>query len=87
MKTCEDTLGMIGDRYLRCGEPACMLIDFRGGTEGPYWMCAEHGTHALDNRSGRALPFVIDELTPFSAEQWNAMVRVFEAKKGRNHNG
>lgn len=49
--TCEETLGMIGNEYVRCGRPAPTLVQHRGRAEGPYWMCREHAAHNLHNRN------------------------------------
>ncbi len=51
MKDCEETHGMIGNRYLQCGKPADILVQPRGRNEGPYWMCEEHAHHNLLNRN------------------------------------
>jgi hypothetical protein len=48
--TCEETTGMIGDTYIRCERPATTLVQHRGRTEGPYWMCATCASHNLENR-------------------------------------
>lgn len=47
---CEETEGMIGDQYLRCGDPAKTLVKHRGRSEGPYWMCPVHADHNIHNR-------------------------------------
>ena len=49
--TCQETTGMIGDRYLRCGAPARTLVQPRGRAEGPYWMCAPCADHNIRNRN------------------------------------
>lgn len=51
MRTCEETTGMIGDKYLRCGRPAVMVVQHRGRNEGPYAMCRECGWHNCRNRN------------------------------------
>ena len=53
-KGCEETTGMVGDSYLRCGAPAVALISFDGRSEGPYFMCRFCANHAVHNRRGRA---------------------------------
>ena len=52
---CQETVGMIGDDYIRCEKPAVMLIQHRSRAEGPYYMCLECGTHNLDNRNAELL--------------------------------
>ena len=42
---------MIGEEYLRCGAPARTLVQPRGRTEGPYWMCDWCAEHNLRNRN------------------------------------
>ena len=49
---CEETAGMIGDSYLRCGAPAEILVQHKGRTEGPYWMCPLCAWHNIRNRNG-----------------------------------
>jgi hypothetical protein len=49
--TCQETTGMVGDRYLRCGAPAKTLVQPRGRTEGPYWMCDACASHNIHNRN------------------------------------
>lgn len=53
--TCEETLGMVGDAYIRCNGPAIMKIKHRGRAEGPYYMCLIHGCHNADNRDAEVL--------------------------------
>lgn len=48
--TCEETTGMIGDAYIRCGASAKILVQPRGRTEGPYWMCDSCASHNIMNR-------------------------------------
>lgn len=48
--TCQETIGMIGEQYLRCGKPAQILVQPRGRTEGPYWMCDYCASHNIHNR-------------------------------------
>lgn len=54
-ETCEETVGMIGDEYLRCGRPAVVLVQHRNREEGPYSMCLECGDHNIANRNAEAL--------------------------------
>lgn len=54
-KTCEETYGMIGEKYLYCGRPAVMLIQHRGRAEGPYFMCLNCGEHNARNRNAEVL--------------------------------
>lgn len=58
---CEETLGMIGSQYLRCGAPAKTLVQHRGRNEGPYWMCDEHAHHNIHNRNA-------EDITPRKAQ-------------------
>ncbi len=53
--TCQETLNMIAGRYVRCGDPACAIVEFVGRDEGPYFMCFEHAWHTVRNRGGRLL--------------------------------
>ena len=48
--TCQEVHGTIGEQYLRCGAPASTLVQPRGRTEGPYWLCPPHASHYLHNR-------------------------------------
>lgn len=48
--TCEEVLMMVGEQYIRCGDPAVMVVKHVGRREGPYRMCAGHGTHNVANR-------------------------------------
>jgi hypothetical protein len=47
---CQEVLGMVGSLYLRCNDPAFTLVQPRGRSEGPYWLCPEHADHYLRNR-------------------------------------
>lgn len=49
---CQEVLGMVGDRYLRCGDPADAVIAW---PREIYWMCAYHATHSVVNRGARLL--------------------------------
>lgn len=51
--TCQEVTMMVGDRYVRCGQPAVMVVD-HGGRE-IYWMCLACGTHNVRNRGGKML--------------------------------
>ena len=62
---CQETFGMIGQKYLECGKPAVMQVQHRGRDEGPYYMCLECGTHNADNRNAEVIdgtPEVLDAL-------------------------
>jgi hypothetical protein len=48
--TCQETTGTIGESYLRCGKPSTTLVQHRGRTEGPYWMCDACAFHNVYNR-------------------------------------
>lgn len=48
---CEETQGMIGSLYLRCGLASTMLI-FHEKDSKVYPMCEACGTHNRDNRGG-----------------------------------
>ncbi len=50
LHTCEETTGMVGDDYIRCGAPASRLIQPIGRSEGPYWMCDPCASHNVRNR-------------------------------------
>lgn len=54
-RTCEETTGMIGDRYLRCGAKAIGLVKHRNRNEGPYFMCGPCANHNVKNRNAEAL--------------------------------
>lgn len=54
-KTCQETTGMIGEKYLRCGKPAVALIQHRGRSEGPYYMCGPDANHNVYNRNAVAI--------------------------------
>lgn len=55
MPPCEETWGMIGDKYLRCGKPSISRIQHRGRDEGPYYMCLEHAWHNVHNRNAEVI--------------------------------
>jgi hypothetical protein len=48
--TCQETSGMIGDDYIRCGKPAVAIVGTRD--QQPYFMCAPHASHTVNNRGG-----------------------------------
>ena len=56
-RTCEETTGMIGEQYLRCGAPAVVLVKHKGRNEGPYFMCGPCANHNVRNR--RAEPLLV----------------------------
>lgn len=49
--TCQEVLMAIGDKLVRCGDPAKTLVQPRGRKEGPYWLCPSHADHYLRNRN------------------------------------
>lgn len=57
--SCAETYGVTNgvavDRYLQCGAPAFALIQHRGRTEGPYWMCPFHARHNIKNRNAELI--------------------------------
>lgn len=57
---CEETHGMIGEQYLRCGAEAVAIVKTRD--PNPYPMCLAHATHNIDNR-GAVLMFAPDLAT------------------------
>lgn len=63
-RTCQETTGMIGEMYLRCGAPAVMLVHYYLRTEGPYFMCGPCGNHNVKNRNA-----VVDAIKP-GEERW-----------------
>ena len=67
---CQETKGMIGEDYIRCGKPAIMKIQHVGRDEGPYLMCLFCGTHNADNR--RAI--VLETNDKDMAERYNLEV-------------
>ena len=64
--TCQETTGMIGEEYLRCGAPAETLVQPRGRTEGPYWMCSACANHNIRNRD-------CEDVTPQAIEKGEAI--------------
>lgn len=53
---CEEVTGVIGDdTYIHCGATAVVLIQHRGRTEGPYFMCLRCGDHNLRHRDAELL--------------------------------
>lgn len=64
-KACEETTGMVGETYTRCGAPAVMLVKYRGREEGPYFMCFGCGTHNARNRNAEVLA-ELPERTPLT---------------------
>ena len=49
--SCQETTGMIGNEYLRCGAPAVALVQHRGRRGGPYYMCLGCANHNVRNRN------------------------------------
>jgi hypothetical protein len=50
---CQDTLGMVGGRYIRCGRPATVIVAL-GNDDHPYYMCRECAFHhCVRNRDGK----------------------------------
>jgi hypothetical protein len=54
-ETCEEVHGMIGDVYLRCGEPAITIVYHNRPGEQPYRMCLAHASHNIRNRNATEL--------------------------------
>lgn len=54
-RTCEETTGMLGETYLRCGRPAAALVQHQGRKEEPYFMCDACANHNVRNRNAVAL--------------------------------
>lgn len=50
---CEEVLTMVGEKYVRCGATATILVQHVGRDEGPYWMCPWHADHNIHNRGGK----------------------------------
>jgi hypothetical protein len=50
---CQDPLGMVGGRYIRCGRPAKMIVAL--GDDHPYYMCRECARFAVMHRGGKYL--------------------------------
>jgi len=48
---CQDTLGMVGGRYIRCGRPAKVIVALQ--EDHPYYMCRECAWHCVANRGGK----------------------------------
>lgn len=61
-RTCQETTGMIGDKYLRCGQPAVVVVQHRGRNEGPYDMCYACADHNLRNRNAGVVEWLDTEL-------------------------
>lgn len=49
---CQDTLGMLRGRYLRCARPAKVIVAL-GNDEHPYYMCRDCAWFCVINRGGR----------------------------------
>ncbi len=53
VKGCQETTGMIGDNYIRCGTtPVVAEVTFVSRNEGPYAMCHPCMDHNVRNRGG-----------------------------------
>jgi hypothetical protein len=72
-KTCQETSGMVGDRYIRCGARAFVLLKYRGRDEGPYFMCLACGDHNIRNRNAEALAIAPSTPQDF-VERWGFIV-------------
>jgi len=48
---CQDTLGMVKGRYIRCGRPAKVIVAL--GDDHPYYMCRECARFCIANRGGK----------------------------------
>lgn len=49
--TCQETWGMIGEEYLRCGQPAVAIV--KGRDVNAYYMCDACASHNVNNRNCR----------------------------------
>lgn len=56
--TCEETRGMVGQDYIRCGKPAVAIVKTKD--TNPYAMCLMDAYHNIANR-GAILVFTTDE--------------------------
>jgi hypothetical protein len=50
---CQDPLGMVGERYIRCGRPAKVIVAL--GDDHPYYMCRQCAQFAVMHRGGKYL--------------------------------
>jgi hypothetical protein len=50
---CQDTLGMVGNRFIRCARPAKVIVAL--GDDHPYYMCRECAQFAVMRRGGKYL--------------------------------
>ena len=50
---CQDALGMVGNRFIRCGRPAKVIIALEDDHDHPYYMCRECSLHCVRNRGGK----------------------------------
>ena len=48
---CQDALGMFGNRLIRCGRPAKVIVAL--GDDHPYYMCRECALHCVRHRGGK----------------------------------
>ena len=48
---CQETIGMIGDEYVRCGAPAVAIID--NGDTHLYLMCGPCAAHNIGHRGAK----------------------------------
>jgi hypothetical protein len=58
---CQETYGMIGGNYLRCGKSATAIVKHAGRDEGPYYMCRAHATHNVEHRGGKYVCSLYEE--------------------------
>jgi hypothetical protein len=49
---CQEMIGMIGSRFIRCGKPAKLIVALKGA-DHPYYMCRECALHCVRRRGGR----------------------------------
>ena len=52
---CQDPLGMVGERYIRCGRPAKVIIALEDDHDHPYYMCRSCAQFAVMRRGGKYL--------------------------------
>jgi len=87
---CEETVGFDQDNhlYIRCGNPAKILVKHVGRNEGPYWMCDPCASHNIHNRGGQDITAserikLIDRLT----EHIDELEQLYYTLKARHATG
>ena len=50
---CQDTLGKVGNRFVRCGRQAYVIVAI--DDDHPYYMCRQCGQYAVVYRGGKYL--------------------------------